>query len=68
MKLTEADKLSALWQKLEPYLEERISTLRAQNDGELDQLATARLRGRLAELKLILSLRNADSVQAEADS
>jgi len=68
MKLTEGEKLSAVWQKLEPHLKERLTTLRAQNDGELDELSTARLRGRIAELKLILSLQNADSVQAEADS
>jgi len=68
MKLTEGDKLSAVWQKLDPYLKERLATLRAQNDGELDAIATARLRGKLAAIKEILALADAGPVQAEDDS
>jgi hypothetical protein len=68
MKLTEGDKLSAVWQKLEPYLNDRLDACRKQNDGDLSPEQTAKLRGRISAYREILSLQNADSVQAEDDS
>jgi hypothetical protein len=55
-KLSRNDIASATWQKLAKHLARRIDDLRAQNDGQLSELDTARLRGRIAEIKQILSL------------
>lgn len=55
MKLTELEKQSALWRRLEEDLNEQLSALRSQNDGDLDPMATARLRGRIAAMKTILA-------------
>lgn len=68
MKLTEADKLSALWRKLEPYLQDRLDACRKQNDGDLSPEQTHRLRGEIAAYKRILALANAERVQAEPDA
>mgnify|MGYP001574846979 FL=1 len=54
--LTEIEKHSAVWQKIMKHLEERLSSLRARNDNDLDERRTARLRGRLAEIKHLLAL------------
>lgn len=56
MKLTYEERHSALWVKLSKEFEERLSVLRQQNDGELDAIGTARLRGRIAELKVLMEL------------
>jgi hypothetical protein len=68
MTLTPQDLQSATWRKLEAHLTERLTALRAQNDGELDETSTARLRGRLAQIKEILALGKPGPVQAEADA
>jgi hypothetical protein len=68
MKLTEGDKLSAVWQKLEPYLNDRLDACRKQNDGDLSPEQTAKLRGRVAMLREILARAEAGPVQAEDDS
>ena len=54
--LTHEERLSPLWQKLKEHWEARLSSLRKDNDREQPESATAQLRGRLAELKLTLSL------------
>ena len=54
--LTPQDRQSASWLKLKERYEARLATLRAQNDSELDERKTARLRGRIAEVKAFLSL------------
>jgi hypothetical protein len=56
MKLEAHEKQTALWQKLESYIEQRIDTLRRMNDSELDPIQTARLRGRIVELKALVAL------------
>jgi hypothetical protein len=59
---------SALWQKLEAHLKEKLTSLRAQNDAELGTEATSKLRGRIAEVKSLLSLGEIqETVQQEAD-
>jgi hypothetical protein len=68
MTLTPQDLQSATWRKLEAHLIERLSTLRAQNDGELDPLQTARLRGRIAATKELLALGKPGLTTAEADA
>jgi len=54
--LTQDEKESRLWQKLIKHLEDRLQTLRLQNDGDRSETETARLRGRIAELKAIIGL------------
>lgn len=54
--LNQTERDSALWKKLQAHFEARLATLRARNDAELDPVKTARLRGRIAELKTTLLL------------
>lgn len=54
--LTKEDKDSKLWRKLMAHWEDKLSTLRAQNDGDKPESATAALRGRIAECKANLAL------------
>jgi len=49
---------SALWIRLKEYYEARLITLRQRNDGDLDQIATARVRGRIQEIRNFLALEN----------
>lgn len=46
---------SITWRRISEHLNKRLSKLREQNDGDLPDEETAKLRGRIAELKLILS-------------
>ena len=55
-KPTKQERMSPLWGALMKHLETRLATLRNQNDGDLDQVATANHRGRIAEIKALLSL------------
>ncbi len=51
------DPRSETWRFLEQHINERLQSLRLQNDAvTLDATATATLRGRIAELKSMLSL------------
>ena len=61
--LNELDRRSATWLKVKKHLEERITLLRAKNDGDHDERKTARLRGSIAELKYLCNL---DSEQPKA--
>lgn len=54
LELTPADRNSALWQKIHIHLTDRLESLRRQNDNDLDERKTARVRGRIAEAKLML--------------
>lgn len=54
--LTALERQSALWQTLKPRLEQRLEMLRRKNDRPLSDDDTARLRGRIEEVKYILSL------------
>lgn len=56
MRLTEQEIHSAVWIKLRDHMADRLEALRCQNDGDLDPLATARLRGRIAAIKELLAL------------
>lgn len=68
MKLSEHESQTAVWLKLEAYFKEQLESLRCQNDGDLSELDTARLRGKLSLLKTILSVaEKQEAVQAEAD-
>lgn len=53
--LSDLEKQSAAWTKVKRHIEQRIEDLRRKNDGDLDPDDTARLRGRIAELKNLLA-------------
>lgn len=68
MKFTKQELSSSAWMKLEAYLREKLVALRAQNDGDMSLEATARLRGRIAQVKFILALgEDQEPVQPEGD-
>lgn len=54
--LTEADRHSPVWLKLEKYLEDELRKARLRNDGDLNSEETARLRGKISMLKVLLDL------------
>ncbi len=54
--LTQEERHSSLAIKMEKYLSARIDGLRKQNDGDRNAEETAKLRGRIAELKILRDL------------
>lgn len=56
--LSNTDKASHVWQVLLVHLNKSLDDLRKQNDGKLDELTTAHLRGRIATLKRLIELDN----------
>jgi hypothetical protein len=54
--LTEQERHHPLWLKLKEHFEARLDKARIKNDGSLSVEETARLRGRISELKAFLSL------------
>jgi hypothetical protein len=61
MHLTNTDLRSVTWKRLCRDLEERLADLREKNDAPaLDLEQTARIRGRIFEVKQWLALRPAD--------
>jgi hypothetical protein len=65
--LKQSDIGSATWQRIKQHIEERLNTARLKNDGELDAIQTARLRGQIAELKYLADLDKPDP-QMEDDA
>lgn len=56
MKLAPHDRQNPLWLKLKAHYEERLATLRKQNDGDQDAEKTAAIRGRIREVKEFLEM------------
>ena len=56
MRMQTSDFQTVTWRRLEKQLSARIEELRIMNDGNLSMEKTAELRGKIAELKQILSL------------
>ena len=54
--LTRDEKESKLWKRLLEHCESRLQTLRMQNDGDKSEIETAKLRGRILEVKAFLGL------------
>ena len=52
----EIDFRGETWRALEEMATAKLEGLRKKNDGQLDDLKTAHLRGRIAELKDLLTL------------
>lgn len=67
MKLDAIETRSAVWIKLHTHLRSQLQTLRERNDGaQLDAIETARLRGRIAQVKEILALGQPEPEQPDA--
>lgn len=64
--VSELERQSPLWLKLKSHMEKRIAALRVKNDSDKDTEATAKLRGRIAELKILAALDN-PAPQLQAD-
>lgn len=58
MTLTEHELAHPLWLKLKEHCEKRLETLRKENERDLNEVKTAKLRGRIAEVNGFLSLEN----------
>lgn len=57
MNLSKTDRLSPIWQVVKDHLEARLLRLRVMNENEsLDAVQTASIRGRIAEVKGLLSI------------
>lgn len=50
------DRGSPAWMRVEQWANDRIADLRCRNDGQLDPIKTADVRGRIAALKELLAL------------
>ena len=56
IELSDAEKSSAAWGKVEAYLVQRLDTLRTANDRDMTIEDTAKQRGRIAEVKAMQAL------------
>lgn len=65
--LTDQERSSALWGRLRAFYETRLRLLRAQNDGPMGFEATEKLRGRIHEVKSILSLNDTISTPTRSE-
>lgn len=54
--LSAEERRSSLWLKLMAHWTERLEFTRKQNEGDLPEAQTAKLRGRIAELNACLGL------------
>jgi hypothetical protein len=54
--LTEEQKRSPLWLMLADHWNKQLADYRLQNDGDKDEIQTANLRGRIAQIKATLLL------------
>ena len=57
IKITQVEQQSSTWKKIENHLEERLQDLREQNDNDLTEIETQKIRGSIVEIKRILELR-----------
>lgn len=65
--LEHSDINSLTWLRLKKHFEARLAYLRMQNDGDLDPIATARVRGEIRAVKSSLALGNSPDPAMEAD-
>lgn len=54
--LTPTERDSPVWRKIKAHAEQRLESARKANDTNLDERKTAKLRGRIAELKHLATL------------
>lgn len=67
MTLSDFERHHALWKKISDHLTEQVRVARAKNDGDLDPIETARLRGRISAFKEIIALGDEPSPVMVAD-
>lgn len=51
MHLNDHDRSSVVWEKMQTYCADRIATLQRENEGNLTAEQTAKIRGRIAEIR-----------------
>lgn len=56
MTLTEHERQTAVWLKIKSHLDARLIELRTANDRDTNEIDTAKVRGRIAEVKALLEL------------
>ena len=56
IELTHSERQSAPWRKLMERFTTRLDALRIMNDGPKDATETAEIRGRIAEIKALMSM------------
>ncbi len=56
MNLLPHEVMNPLWVKLKEHFENELTVLRERNDGDLDEIKTAKLRGRLFQIREFLLL------------
>lgn len=61
------DRNSPTWRKLREHLQEKLQSLRARNDSDLDAIATAKLRGEIRAIRNTLALGEIPTPAEEAD-
>lgn len=66
--LTDVEKKSAVWLKLQAHLEARLLAARARNDAPLTPEQTQKLRGEIAALKEFLRLGETHQPVAEHET
>jgi hypothetical protein len=54
--LNEAEAQTQLWQKIKAHFESRLEGCRRKNDNDADPIETAKMRGRILEIKSFLAL------------
>jgi hypothetical protein len=54
--LLPGDEMSPVWLRLKAHWEKELGTLRAKLEQDLSELVTAKIRGRIAEMKENLAL------------
>ena len=68
MTFTDEDRHAGVWVRVKEHMLERLESLRLRNDGPLDAMETARLRGRINELKYLLDLDNPGPAISDNDA
>lgn len=59
---------TAAWAHIRSLLQDRLAALREENDDRLDEVKTATVRGRIAEVKALLALEQHASAPASSGS
>lgn len=65
VKLTDLERKSSAWVKIRDYYQRRLDVMRGRNDGDLVIEETAKLRGRIAEIKNLLALDRAPEFEVD---
>lgn len=61
------DRNSPTWRKLRDHLQDRLQSLRARNDSDLDPIQTAKLRGEIKAIRNTLALGEIPAPAEEAN-